>query len=292
MDLIHSGDIVDVDFAGGVDDDWRGPLTPDGDLEGLDSVGGPIHALCISTQTLAAEIQKIYSRILRDPQVIVRIIDRSNRPLARVDGAVRTPTRYRLLRPVHLRELIVASGGLTDESSGEIQIYRPASANCERTSQAGTAEPPPTGNGVQRINITIKDLLTGNPEADPLILSGDIIAVTRAQPIYVIGAVNNPRPLYTHSGMSLIRAIDSVGGIAKGGVWQSISIFRREGQETRVLTADLEKIKSGIEGDVELQPFDIIDVAFRGRPERKYPPVISGGNGTDKRTEPPLKIIE
>jgi protein involved in polysaccharide export with SLBB domain len=292
MDLIHLGDVVDVDFAGGFDEDWRGPLTPDGNLEGLDSVGGPIYALCFSTDRLAAQVQKVYSRILRDPQVTVRIIDRSNRPLARMDGAVKTPTRFRLLRPVHLRELIVAAGGITDETSGEIQIFRPANANCEHLSPNGTGPPSPSGNGLRTINITIKDLLKGKPDADPLILSGDVIAITKAEPIYVIGAVNNPRPLYSHGGMSLSRAIDSVGGVAKGGISQNISIFRREGPETKVLTADLEKIKSGIEGDVELKPFDIIDVAFRGRPQRKYPPVIAGGNGTDKTAEPPLKIIE
>jgi hypothetical protein len=58
-----------------------------------------------------------------------------------------------------------------------------------------------------------------------------------------------------------------------------------------VINADLEKIKNGVDSDIELRPFDIIDVAFRGRAKSKYPPVI--GSGAEQTvTEPPLKIIE
>jgi protein involved in polysaccharide export with SLBB domain len=298
IDLVHMGDVVDVDFAGGFEYDWRGPLTAEGNLEGLDSLSGPIPALCRSESEIAADIIRIYSKILRDPQVKVKVIDRSGRPVVRILGAVKTPMRFRLMRPVHLRELLIAAGGLTDESSGDISILRPPGLSCEgRVATAGAEDPQkpnlPSGNGPLQLNITIKDLLTGKTAADPLILSGDIITVTRSQPIYIMGAVNNPRPIYSHGEMTLSRAIDSAGGLSKGALIESITIFRREAGESRVITADLEKIKNGVEGDIDLKAFDIIDVAFRGRAKRKYPPVIANGSGSESLIpEPPLKIIE
>jgi protein involved in polysaccharide export with SLBB domain len=216
----------------------------------------------------------------------------------RILGAVKTPARFRLMRPVHLRELLIAAGGLTDDTSGDISIFRPAGLSCERNvATAGAGDPqnptPPSGNGPLHLNITIKDLLTGKTAADPLILGGDIVTVTTSQPIYVMGAVNNPRPIYSHGEMTLSRAIDSAGGLSKGAVAEAVAIFRREGGESRVITANLEKIKNGVEGDIDLKAFDIIDVAFRGRPKRKYPPVIANGSGSEKLiSEPPLKIIE
>jgi len=293
-DLVHMGDVVDVDFAGNLEYDWRGSLTADGNLEGLDSLAGPISALCRSENEIANDIRRIYSSILRDPQVTVKIIDRSRRPFVRLEGAVKSAVRFRLMRPAHLRELLIAAGGLTDQASGEISLFRPANLGCEKnvSSQAAAgSQNSGSGNGFQHQIITIKDLLAGKTEADPLILSGDIITVKQSQPIYVIGAVNNPRPIYSHGEMTLSRAIDSAGGLSKDAVTQSITIFRREQSESRVINADLEKIKNGDDSDIELRPFDIIDVAFRGRAKSKYPPVI--GSGVDQVVaEPPLKIIE
>lgn len=285
-DLIHFGDVIDVDFVGGFENDWRGPLGREGTLDGLLSPGDPIRALCRSENDVAADIVKVYSKTLRDPHVVVKIIDRSGRAVARLDGAVRAPTRFRLLRPARLAELIVAAGGLTDDASGEINIFRPANLSC------AAADSPPD-NLMQAVNITISDLLAGKEAANPLILSGDLITVSKAVPIYVIGAVNNPRPIYAREGMTLTRAIATAGGLAKGAVAQKVTVFRRENGDSKVVEADLEKISSGDSKDVELKAFDIIEVAFRGGTTRKYPPaIILDDKGDRSGKELPLRIIE
>ena len=285
-DLIHFGDLIDVDFIGGFEHDWRGRLTPDGTLDGFLTLNNDITALCRSEADLAAEIAKVYSKTLRDPKVEVKIIDRSGRALVRVDGAVRTPTRFRLQRPARLRELIVTAGGLTDETSGEITIFRPANLSCARMSV-------PRDNAPEMINITVSDLLAGKETADPIVLSGDLITISKAVPIYVIGAVNNPRPIYARTGMTLTRAIATAGGLAKGAVGQKISIFRRENADSKVIAADLEKIRTGANEDLELKAFDIIDVAYKGGATRKYPPAILAGSRRDQNgRELPLRIID
>ena len=67
-DLVHFGDVIDVDVVGGFEFDWRGTLTPDGFLDRMEGVTDPVYALCRSESEIAAEIAKILGRTLRDPK--------------------------------------------------------------------------------------------------------------------------------------------------------------------------------------------------------------------------------
>lgn len=297
VDLVHYGDLIDVDFVGGFEYDWRGGITPEGYLDGLNELGETISALCRSEHDIAADVARVYGKILRDPKVEVRILDRSNRAVVRLDGAVRMSQRFQIKRSVHLRELLVISGGVTDEASGAISIFRPGNLSCAGRADAAegglAAEPAAKGNGSETLNITISELLSGAKTADPLILSGDIITVQKAVPIYVIGAVNSPRQIYSRSQITLTRAIASAGGLAKDAVGDDITIFRREGGESRVISQNMSKIKSGQLDDEVLKPFDIIDVPHKGAGKRQYPPVLDPGILNDPRAaNPPLRIID
>lgn len=288
--LVHFGDLIDVDVLGGFEFDWRGTLDPDGFLAGFDSFDEPVFGHCRTVEQISGDVAKAYSTILRDPQVVVRVIDRSNRPAARLDGAVRTPTRFRLLRAVRLRELIVMAGGLTDGASGGISIFRPGNASCTASDTIRPASL--RDNATLTMNIKISDLLSGAAEADPKILSGDLITVVRSEPIYVIGAVNNPRPIYSALEMTVSRAVAAAGGVAKGADVKRVTVFRREGAESRLIDADLEKIATGEAVDVVVRPFDIIEVAARGGVKRKYPPVISANENEARRAELPLRVVD
>ena len=297
-DLVHFGDVIDVDVIGVFDYDWRGTLTPEGFLAGLDSFSEPVFGLCRTEAEIAAAVAKIYGKILRNPIVVVKIIDRSNRAVVRLDGGVRTPTRFRLRRAVHLRELLVLAGGLTDEVSSDISIFRPGNLSCRSDITAGPISAGRKSvllqdNGSRSINIKIIELLSGNAAADPEILSGDMITVSKASPVYVIGAVNNPRPVYVRSEITVERAIATAGGFAKESDGQKVSIFRRDGTDTRVIDVDLGKIKRGELKDEVLKPFDIIEAVAKGSGKRRYPPVGVGTEVKDRAiTSMPLRVVE
>ena len=112
-------------------------------------------------------------------------------------------------------------------------------------------------------------------------------------PIYVIGAVENPRPIYSRDKLTLSRAVSIAGGIAKNGDQNRISIFRRENGSTTVIEAGLEKIRADEKLDIELKPFDIIEVTARGSAKRKYPPVAEIPDLADTgTTRVPLVILD
>lgn len=291
-DLIHFGDVIDVDVLGGFEFDWRGKLTPEGYLDGIDAYGEAIYGLCRSEKQVADAVVNALAKILRTPVVEVKIIDRSDRAAIRVDGAVRTPSRFRIRRNAHLSELLILAGGITDAASGGITILRPAKLACGTVAAGDEKSSPPQDNATHTLNITISDLLNGKADANPEVFSGDLITVTRSSPIYVIGAVNNPRPLYTPSEITLSRAIAMAGGVTKQADPRNVTIFRRSGGETSIIRADL-KDGNSKSGDVILKPFDIIDVAGKGGSKRQFPPEPPPNRDNDRRdTELPLRIID
>ena len=295
--LIHLGDVIDIDVEGNLEFDWRGPLTPEGFLAGPDTIPTPIYALCRTEGDIAAEVAAQYAKILRDPKIRVRILDRSRRAEAILDGAVRTPFRFQIRRRVRLNELLALSGGITDRSNGQINIFRPQSLNCRSAAKGAEGKEKIINaseeNGAATLIIQIADLLSGNPQANPEILSGDIVTVAEAQPIYVIGGVNNPRQVSSKALVTLSRAIATCGGLSKDAEAQRITIFRRSGRSTETINADLTKIKQDKTKDIVLRPFDIVDVGQKGKDKRKFPPQIDDeAAGRNKAAGMQLRILD
>ncbi len=282
QDRIRYGDIVDIDVDGGFEFDWRGGIDPEGNLAGITPFGDLVPAVCRTETELSAAISERMRSVLRSPRVVVRIIDRSNRALAIVEGSVRNSTRFRISRDVRILELIVMSGGLTDDASGEIQLFRPSALNCEQTA--------PIGNGTQFTNIKIKDLIAGTPTANPLIRSGDIVNVRTADEIYVIGSVENPRPLSSRSQTTVSRAVSASGGATKRSSGKVI-VYRRENGQTKLIECDLTAIAAGSAEDLPLKAFDIVDVRGKNEERRKFTPVLTG-RGRTVSGQMPLKIVD
>lgn len=284
LKYVHLGDVIEVDVLGSTEYDWRGKLTPEGYLDGLDYLEEPVYALCRKEDDIAKEIVESYKKFLRNPIVTVRILDSGERPISTIYGAVNRPQRIKIKRPIRLNELIVLSGGFTERVSNELQLYRPQGADCQTILEKSYQD---------IVKISVKDLLSGKVEANPYIRMGDIINVYEADSIYLIGGVVNPKQIFFREEMTLLRAINSVGGLALNADAKNISIFRRINGETQIIEADLEKINEKKNDDIKLQAFDIIDVGENGKPPKKIKPVI---NFNEKREQNisnlPLRIID
>ena len=140
--------------------------------------------------------------------------------------------------------------------------------------------------------ISVARTLSGDPEANPLILSGDIITVIAASPIYLIGGVNNPREISSRDQMTVSRAIASAGGLSKEAVENDVTIYRHEGKDSKTIAVDLKKIRSKQQDDVVLKPYDIVDVGQKGRGKPKFPPGVNVDAISRDIYKLPVKIIE
>ncbi len=295
--LIHFGDLIEVDVVGSTEFDWRGTINPEGFLDGVDFVEEPILALCRDEESVAKDVAKGFEKILRNPQVVVKILDRSGRPISYLYGAVRTPQKFKLNREIRLNELIILSGGITEKASGEIQVIRSSFFDCSEQKIPVSVENPnlkvKQETGTKTFNIKISDLIKGTPEANPIILGGDIVTILEAEPFYIIGGVSNPRQINTASQMTLTRAIASAGGFSKDADIKNIIIFRKTGSERKLIEVDFAKIESKEVEDIILEKFDIVDVGQRGREKRRFSPVVRNSDNPEKRIlQLPLRIIE
>jgi protein involved in polysaccharide export with SLBB domain len=280
--LIHQGDLIDVDFIGSTEFDWRGSINPEGFLDGIGFAKNPVNALCRSEELVAADIANLFADTLRNPKVVVKIIDRSNRSLAYIYGAIMHPQKLKLKRKIRLNELVVLSGGITEKFSGEIQIIRPSKVTCESNSNDET----------EVLNIKIADLLRGNEESNPFLRLGDIITFREAESIYVTGGVLNPKEVSFREKLTLGRAIATAGGLSANVILKRITIFRRTNGVSETIVVDSSLIISKKFEDIELQKYDIIEISSN-LDSNSLPPIVRGfGEKRSENANLPVRIIE
>jgi polysaccharide export outer membrane protein len=282
---IHVGDVIEVDQVGGTEFDWRGRVGPDGSLIGFETYGEAPNALCMSERELAASIEAVFSRILREPKFEVRIIDRSQRPTVTIDGAVRSPSRFSLRREVRIRELIALAGGLTDSVAGDIVINRQNQLACTGGSSA---------SGFEQIRIRLKDLIEGREDANAEIFAGDTIVVEKASVVYIIGGVRDPGPAFVRGEDTVMAAVEKAGGFAKDAVRSDITVYRRSAGGSEIIQCGTGRESICDPSKVLVLPFDIIEVGSKGSGKRQFAPVIAGAEAVAgvSNTELPLRIIE
>lgn len=284
--LIHLGDTIEVDVLGSLKYDWRGKADDEGNITSLPELNSSIATLCRTETEVAAEIAAAYAKFMRDPQIVVRVLDRSTRQPAVLFGAVRTQQRFRIQRAVRLNEIVVLSGGITDSASGAVTIMRPAYYSCAAHNQSQPR--------TEFMSVKLADLMAGQAAANPLIRTGDVITVEEASPVYIVGGVNAPQKVLFREGLSLTRAITSAGGLSRGGDAAKITIFRRpsNGTQSEIIEADLELIKRKKAEDLVLQPFDIVEVSQTGRERSRRPPLVNSTDLTQTALDKlPLRVI-
>lgn len=258
--LLGPGDTLDIRVFGQSDFSWTGEVDSDGNIE-PHFIETPIRALCRTEKDVRKDIVTAYSKYLKNPQVSVRIIGRNSRPPAVVYGAVHAPQRFQMQRRARLNELIATSGGITERANGRIQVLHTEPVMCPETGEP--VELLDVQNGIYPYKeYKIADLLAGKEEANPVIRPGDVVTVLEAEPIYITGSVTSPQGLYLRDQMTLTTAIAMVGGVRSDGKSSDIRIYRRSvsGQEREVIKADYSAIKKKKAADIELKPYDVIEV--------------------------------
>jgi polysaccharide biosynthesis/export protein len=259
--LLGPGDVLEVKIFGQPDLNSTPQVDSDGNLSSLPFLD-PIPARCRTEREVQKDIAVAYSRLIKDPQVSVRIVERKSRQPASVSGAVRQAGKVSTERRIRLNELIAASGGFTDKAAGTIQILHTEPLLCPGPGEQAEALPI-AGTAVPLQVIQIADLQKG--AVNPIIRSGDLVLVTEAEPVYITGSVVSPGSIMMRDQLTLSRALGMVGGTRKEAKLSEIRIYRQKGTAQQdIIKVDFEAVKKNQRPDELLQPYDVIEVSDTG----------------------------
>jgi polysaccharide export outer membrane protein len=263
--LLGPGDVLDLRVYN--EPQFNGMLVVDdeGNIS-VPFVEQPITAQCRNDREVKADIVKSLEKFLKKPQVSLRVTEMKSRPAAVVYGAVRNPSAFDMRRRVRLIELLSRSGSVTEQASGDVQIFHTENLMCpEPEDLALLASTKKTDDAVSLPYSVykIEDVKNGLKEANPVIWPGDIVLVQEARPIYVTGAVIQPSALYLRDNLTLSLAVAQVGGARKGAKTDTVRIIRKTpgALNPDIILYNLDDIKKKKKPDVALMPYDVIDVS-------------------------------
>jgi polysaccharide export outer membrane protein len=263
--LLGPGDVLDLRVYN--EPQFNGMLVVDDEGNvAVPFVDRPIAAQCRNDREVKADIVKSLEKFLKKPQVSLRVTDMKSRPAAVVYGAVRNPSAFDMRRRVRLIELLSRSGSVTEQASGDVQIFHTENLMCpepEDIALLASAKKTDDAVSLPYSVYKIEDVKNGLKEANPVIWPGDIVLVQEARPIYVTGAVVQPSGLYLRENLTLSLAIEQVGGARKGAKTDQVRIIRKQSGALNpdILLYNLDDIKKKKKPDVALMPYDVIDVS-------------------------------
>jgi len=263
--LLGPGDVVDIRVFGQPDLSSTAQVDGDGNLSSLPFLDKPIKAKCRTDKDVQTDIAAAYGKLIKNPQVSVRIAERNSRQPATVFGAVRQPTRVEMRRKVRLNELMAVSGGFTERASGTIQILHTEPLMCPEPGEEAEAKPI-DGTKIPLQIVKISELRSGQTQANPVIRPGDYILVTEAEPVYITGAVLSPGGIYLRDQLMLSRALAMVGGPRKEAKLSDVKVYRQipGSANQEVIHVDVAAIRKNEKPDFVLQPYDVIEVTEAG----------------------------
>ncbi len=221
-----------------------------------------ISAACLTEGELAVAIGENYKKYLLNPQIYVAVKEFNANPVALV-GAVVTPVRVQLQRPVRLLELLAAANGPAPNAGKNIQIIRTPNQN--RCGMNRTVPSPTTDSEQQElISIPLADVLKGDEKSNQFVQSGDIIRVAEAkiEQAFIVGSVKSAATINLKDPITLSKAIAMAGGVAPGANIEKVKISRQTTDslsKTEILI-NLKEINNRRRDDVLLEPNDIVEV--------------------------------
>jgi protein involved in polysaccharide export with SLBB domain len=262
--LLGPGDTIFVKVLGEEDMDGEYEVEGDGYVS-IPFVDSPILARCRTDREIRADIITSLKKIIRNPQVSVRVKEKRSRPPAVIIGAVQAPQQFVLNRRVRLFELFNWAGGtIKGEAAGQLQIFHTTPVLCPVAGEEELAKLEIKNNEpVPAALYNIEAVSMGKPEANPYIYPGDIIVVPKSPPIYIGGLVGAPQGIYWRENLTLTNAIAMVGGVRKEAKTEKVVIRRlKQGSQTdrEIIPINFKLIQKGQNKDVLLQPYDIVEV--------------------------------
>jgi polysaccharide biosynthesis/export protein len=112
------------------------------------------------------------------------------------------------------------------------------------------------------LTFNLPEVLVGNPDSNPYVMSGDIISIPETDQVFVVGQVVKPGPLPVRSKITLMQAIGMAGGFTTDAAKSKVKVVRTEpGTNARMeFVYDINDIHKKRAEDIALMPNDVVDV--------------------------------
>ncbi len=248
---------------------------------------GAVRAAGLTPRDLEIVLEELLHRTyMKDPHVSVFVREVQSHPVS-VMGAVRRPGVFQIRGNKSLLEVLSLAEGLADDAGDTVIIlqgaaltaepgtvaYRPADveqnsneahANGEANKLPAVLNDKAPGSELA-VQVNLRNLLdSADSHSNPLVHPGDIVKVTRAGIVYVIGEVRRPGgfALKSNENISVLQALALSEGLtptaAKGGA--RIIHTNQQSGERKETPIDLGKILAGKAPDPVLESKDIVFV--------------------------------
>lgn len=262
--MVGIGDVVQVRVNNEDDVSGQYQVNPAGDIQ-LPLLSKPIHAAGESTFKLSQQIGEALKAqdILRYPEVTVFIL-RSMSHNVTILGEVSRPGVYPLEKPnTTLLEAVSMSGGLLATAGPTVTIAHHAKTTDPTKDPTST---PATGYET----IDVHKLMAGtDPALNVPVQPGDVITVSKAPIVYVVGDVVKPGAFEVpdgRKGMNILQALAMVGGTQSTAKLSKAVIVRQsdDGTKRQEIPVNLTKVMRGKANDPLLEANDILFVPQSG----------------------------
>jgi polysaccharide biosynthesis/export protein len=248
---------------------------------------GPVRAGGLTPRQLELVLQELLRRTyMKDPHVGVFVQELQSHSVS-VVGAVKRPGVFQIRGTKTVLELLSMAEGLADDAGDTVVVMRGASTpgpsgsdNAEQESQKdGTVATMPGdaalagGRGgllskerqPEIVEVNLKSLLeSDNPAFNIPVHPGDIVKVTRAGIVYVVGEVKKPGGfvLRSNENITVVQALALAEGLTRTSLKSQARIIRTDQSTNKraEIPIDLGKILASKSPDPLLQPKDILFV--------------------------------
>ncbi len=223
-------------------------------------LGGRVHVAGLTAQQTEQEVNKVLSKYIRQPQIVVSIAEVRSQPVS-IIGAVNTPGVHQVQGHKTLLEMLALAGGIRQDAGYSVRITRQLEWGCIPLPKAGLD----VSGQFSVAELDLKKIMEAkNPEENIQILPHDVISVPKAEMVYVTGDVKRSGGfvLGEHQSISVLQAISLAEGLNVGADARHARILRlkRDADQREELTVDVKDVLNGKKPDVPLQGDDILFV--------------------------------
>ncbi len=242
-------------------------------------VGG-VNALGLTSKELENSLQDKLLRYMKDPHVSVLVTSIESHPIS-VIGEVNKPGVFQVREPKSLLEVLSLGQGLSPDAGDEVLVIRGAAVESdgagfmqvdspgktqEMTEPESDAHPQPSSQTSGNTTyVKLEDLLaSGDSRLNVPVYPGDVVEVTKAGIVYVVGGVKRPGGfvMKNSESLSVLQAIALAEGLTDTSAKSRARIIRADEKSGKriEIPINLAKILSGKSPDEVLQPADIVFV--------------------------------